>query len=420
MRARCTLAARLGLLLLIVAGMAPAADGQTPDVEGCGAGLDHVDVSCPMGVDEASLTPSACPAGCRAVFQAWWGECSESRLVAALGDDLAKQLQDFDALCESTAASAPTGLPPAVTAGTVVALRDAISMNNGDRPHLLTALGDIDPPPTVNDVEFVKGHVASAIDGAATVIIYNQDNCYMDLSAADRTALGDFVSGGGVLVVMGDWSQRADTSRIPDGLSCDIISHDPREDSASYLLGETFGWTGLVQATSDISPSFRTAVPFTKAAGAAGTAFEDGPATLSGEVTYYSGLLVSSTNARTVVSAPVAGSRVIYELTYGGSPQHCLRLPLSFLRILTDALSLSLLRESNLCRGVDRAVRGGHSGVHRLGLAFVRLGTAEGWRRLDAGDEACAWHQPASAFVSGTPASTTSTASTASTASGAS
>ena len=216
---------------------------------------------------------------------------------------------------------APPPAPPhAAASGAVVVLSDPRSMDLGDRRHLMSALGEMSPAPTVVDATFVSGQLAGLIAGAAAVLVYSQDYCYIGMSAADYAALREFVSGGGELIVLGDWAQRADVSRIPDGYSCDMAAtdarSDPRADSAAYLLGQTFGWT-VSQATSSISPGvYGTPHPFVKTSAAAATAFAEGPAALSGEVTYYSGLLVN--DGRTEGDATgVAGSRSLYELTYG-------------------------------------------------------------------------------------------------------
>jgi len=195
--------------------------------------------------------------------------------------------------------------------GRVLALRDPRSMNLGDRANLLQALSEMDPPAEVDNVDFVKGQLRDLFRERypcgdprcpvwySTVIIYSLDNCYMDMTQGDRDVLSSFVRGGGVLIVTGDWRQRVDSSRVPDGYSCDLDGTtnegrtDERADSAAYLLGETFGWTDLRQATDSISTSVgATPVPFVRTAAAEGTVFASGPAELSGAVTYYSGLLI--------------------------------------------------------------------------------------------------------------------------------
>ena len=184
-------------------------------------------------------------------------------------------------------------------------------MNLGDRANLLQALSEMDPPADVDNVDFVKGQLRDLFRERypcgdprcpvwySTVIIYSLDNCYMDMTQGDRDVLSSFVRGGGVLIVTGDWRQRVESDRVPDGYSCDLDGTtnegrtDERADSAAYLLGETFGWTDLRQATDSISTSVgATPVPFVKTAAAAGTVFASGPAELSGAVTYYSGLLI--------------------------------------------------------------------------------------------------------------------------------
>ena len=173
-------------------------------------------------------------------------------------------------------------------------------MNLGDRANLLQALSEMDPPADVDNVDFVKGQLTRQLSVSySAVIIYSLDNCYMDTTPEDRVALASFVRGGGVLIVTGDWRERVESDRVPDGYSCDLDGTtnegrtDERADSAAYLLGETFGWTDLRQATDSISTDIgATPVPFVKTAAAAGTVFASGPAELSGAVTYYSGLLI--------------------------------------------------------------------------------------------------------------------------------
>ena len=173
-------------------------------------------------------------------------------------------------------------------------------MNLGDRANLLQALSEMDPPAEVDNVDFVTGQLTRQFSVSySTVIIYSLDNCYMDTTPEDRVALASFVRDGGVLIVTGDWRERVDSSRVPDGYSCDLDGTtnegrtDERADSAAYLLGELFGWTDLQQATDSISTSIgATPVPFVRTAAAEGTMFASGPAELSGAVTYYSGLLI--------------------------------------------------------------------------------------------------------------------------------
>ena len=174
-------------------------------------------------------------------------------------------------------------------------------MNLGDRANLLQALSEMEPPAEVDNVDFVTGQLTRQFSVSySTVIIYSLDNCYMDTTGyGDREALASFVSGGGVLIVTGDWRERVESSRVPDGYSCDLDGTtnegrtDERADSAAYLLGELFGWTDLRQATSSISTSIgATPVPFVRTAAAEGAMFASGPAELSGAVTYYSGLLI--------------------------------------------------------------------------------------------------------------------------------
>lgn len=217
-------------------------------------------------------------------------------------------------------------LPPAppthtITAGAVVVLSDARSMNLSDRRKLLQALSEMDPSPNVVDTTFASGQLAQVLTDAAAVLIYSQDYCYIDMSPDDYVALREFVSGGGELIVLGDWAQRADVSRIPDGYSCDLTDanarSDPRADSAAYLLRQTFGWDSVSQATSSISPGvYGTPHPFVKTSAAGATAFAEGPSALSGEVTYYSGLLVNDGQSEADATG-VTGSRSLYELTYG-------------------------------------------------------------------------------------------------------
>lgn len=200
-------------------------------------------------------------------------------------------------------------------------LSDARSMDLSDRQKLLQALSEMDPAPNVVDATFASGQLVQVLTGAATVLIYSQDYCYIDMSADDYVALREFVSGGGELIVLGDWAQRADVSRIPAGYSCDISAtdarSDPRADSAAYLLHQTFGWDSVSQATSSISPGvYGTPHPFVKTSAAGATAFADGPSALSGEVTYYSGLLVNDGQSEADATG-VTGSRSLYELTYG-------------------------------------------------------------------------------------------------------
>ena len=152
-------------------------------------------------------------------------------------------------------------------AGAVVVLSDPRSMNLEDRGKLLRALGEMDPAPRVVDAVFASDQLAGLLVGASAVLVYSQDYCYIDMSLADYGALREFVSEGGELIVLGDWAQRADVSRIPDGHSCDLTSStartDPRADSAAYLLRQTFGWDSVSQATSSISPGvYGTSHPF--------------------------------------------------------------------------------------------------------------------------------------------------------------
>ena len=214
--------------------------------------------------------------------------------------------EPFFGACATQLREAAAPPPPP---GRVLVLRDPRSMNLGDRANLLQALSEMDPSADVESVDFVKGQLRDLLLGRAcyncpvrysTVIIYSLDNCYMDTTGyGDREALASFVSGGGVLIVTGDWRERVESSRVPDGYSCDLDGTtnegrmDERADSAAYLLGETFGWTDLRQATDSISTSIgATPVPFVRTAAAEGTVFASGPAELSGAVTYYSGLLI--------------------------------------------------------------------------------------------------------------------------------
>ena len=238
-------------------------------------------------------------AGCEFILWSYnfGGYCYTAAHCATSGSNMNCNLAQFHATpgSDRPPPPPPPSPPLAASASGIVALRDPRSMNLGDRPHLFTALDGMSPPQIYTDVDFISGQVASLIEGFSTVLIYNQDNCYMDLSSADNAALASFVSGGGLLVVMGDWAQRADTSRVPAGSSCDITDArnamgklaDPRADSASYLLSQTFGWTDVQQASDGISPGvYGTPHPFRKTAAAAGTVFASGPAQLSGEVTY--------------------------------------------------------------------------------------------------------------------------------------
>ena len=98
----------------------------------------------------------------------------------------------------------------------------------------------------------------------------------MQLSAGDRTALAAFVRGGGVLVMMGDWRGRIESSRVRAPYHCDINGqtsagrNDARADSASYLLRTVFGWA-TTQSTDSISPGvYGTPHAFVREAAAAG------------------------------------------------------------------------------------------------------------------------------------------------------
>jgi hypothetical protein len=84
--------------------------------------------------------------------------------------------------------------------GSVLVLNDPRSMDAANRANVLRAVREMTPAPTVVDAEFVKGGLAQLIAGASAVVIAGQENCYMDLSAADRTALSSFVHGGGLMV----------------------------------------------------------------------------------------------------------------------------------------------------------------------------------------------------------------------------
>merc|ERR1719506_555469 len=193
-------------------------------------------------------------------------------------------------------------------------------MNLHDRGNLLNVIRAMPLPDSVEliDTDFVRGELAGLLAFASALVIYSQDYCYLDLSDGDRLALRQYVSNGGLLVLMGDWAQRVDVERVPEGYSCDLTRadrHDPRADAATYLLSTTFGWSSLQQATSSISPSFRTAYPFVRNdADVAGTVFEEGPAELSGEVTYYSG--IRDTAAADAGGVP--GARSLYQLSGSG------------------------------------------------------------------------------------------------------
>ena len=84
--------------------------------------------------------------------------------------------------------------------GSVLVLNDPRSMDAANRANVLRAVREMTPAPTVVDADFVKGGLAQLIVGVSAVVIAGQENCYMDLSAADRTALSSFVHGGGLTV----------------------------------------------------------------------------------------------------------------------------------------------------------------------------------------------------------------------------
>jgi hypothetical protein len=69
-------------------------------------------------------------------------------------------------------------------------------------------------------------------------ILYDNGLCHI-ISVWGRcvqTALASFVEGGGLLVMMGDWRLRAETSRIPAGYSCDITNVREAQHTGSHLL----------------------------------------------------------------------------------------------------------------------------------------------------------------------------------------
>jgi hypothetical protein len=71
-------------------------------------------------------------------------------------------------------------------AGTVV-LRDPRSMDLANQANVLRAIQEMTPAlPSIQGLDFVSGALASTIDGADAVVIPAQENCYMDLTAADQ------------------------------------------------------------------------------------------------------------------------------------------------------------------------------------------------------------------------------------------
>jgi hypothetical protein len=207
-----------------------------------------------------------------------------------------------------------------ICSGSTVVLRDPRSMDLQNQANVLAAIRAMDPAPQamIRAVDFVTGHLESLIAGASAVVIAGQENCYMQLSTGDRTALAAFVRSGGVLVMMGDWRGRVESARVRAPYSCDIDGQtsagrsDARADSASYMLHSVFGWT-TTQSTDSISPGvYGTPHAFVRQAAAAGTVFASAPTSLSGEVTYYSAL-------STATLGTVPGGRVIYGHTGDGS-----------------------------------------------------------------------------------------------------
>ena len=219
--------------------------------------------------------------------------------------------------------AAPTPSPPDTGGvssrhGSVVVLRDPRSMQLKDRGQLMRALKSMQPKPTVSDVLFVPGKLSTELTGAAAVLIYSQDNCYMALETSDKKALSSFVTSGGLLVVMGDFSDRVDADRIPHGYSCDLSAHvdlqhlDSRADAAAWLLSSTFHWKGLRQAKSFDVPFNGRGAKFTLQESAAhGTVFAGGPSSLSGSVTWYSALSSSFEHS-------IPGAKMLYQLTVNG------------------------------------------------------------------------------------------------------
>jgi hypothetical protein len=288
--------------------------------------------------------PSTCPPSCAALFMPFWRMCSGSAIVRAL-TSTGSDLPSFLAQCQRNGAAPPPSPPPpvlppppppppapapeptpALPGGgqqVVVVLRDPRSMDLQNQANVLAAIRAMDHPPApqamIRAVDFVTGHLESLIAGASAVVIAGQENCYMQLSTGDRTALAAFVRSGGVLVMMGDWRGRVESARVRAPYSCDIDGQtsagrsDARADSASYMLHSVFGWT-TTQSTDSISPGvYGTPHAFVRqAAAAAGTVFASAPTSLSGEVTYYSAL-------STATLGTVPGGRVIYGHTGDGS-----------------------------------------------------------------------------------------------------
>jgi hypothetical protein len=204
-----------------------------------------------------------------------------------------------------------------VCSGSTVVLRDRRSMDQANQANVLAAIRAMEPaPPAIRAVDFATGRLEGLISGASAVVIAGQENCYMQLSSGDRTALAAFVRGGGVLVMMGDWRGRVESDRVRAPYRCDIDGRTPagrsdaRADSASYMLRSVFGWT-TTQSTDSIS-GYGTPHAFARQAAAAGTVFASAPSSLSGEVAYYSAL-------STTTLSTITGSRVIYGHTGDGA-----------------------------------------------------------------------------------------------------